>query len=117
MSEDTLHKALVSALRRARIPHIHLPNAVKRSRGQRSRALVMGATSPKGYPLLGGTGFPDLLILGPRVCAIELKSPTGRTSQAQRAWLAHLAEIGIPTRVSSDLAECLEWLREQGYPV
>src|SRR6266536_911398 len=40
-----------------------------------------------------GAGFPDcILVRGPRLLAVELKSETGQLRDEQRAWLAALAE-------------------------
>ena len=42
-----------------------------------------------------GAGFPDLVLVGPRVIFAELKSQRGRVSAAQRAWLDALSEAGV----------------------
>jgi hypothetical protein len=53
-------------------------------------------------------GFPDLtLVRGPRLVFVELKAETGRTSEAQDAWLAALAAASTEVYVfrPSDLDE------------
>jgi hypothetical protein len=45
-------------------------------------------------------GFPDLVLVRERVVFAELKSATGRLSQAQRTWLDRLTAAG---------AECYCW--------
>jgi len=46
------------------------------------------------------SGFPDLfMVRGRRAIAAELKSDTGRVTEAQDVWLAALAEAGVETFV------------------
>lgn len=39
-------------------------------------------------------GFPDIVIFGSRMAAIELKVEGGRVGKEQEEWLAHLSAIG-----------------------
>lgn len=52
-------------------------------------------------PVAGdGAGFPDLvLVRGPRLIFAELKTDTGRTSPAQREWLAALGDTAAEVYV------------------
>ena len=56
--------------------------------------------TPRGYqtPIQGDVGFPDLVLAkGGRVILAELKTDTGKTSQAQRDWMfASGAELWRP---------------------
>lgn len=49
-------------------------------------------------PIQGDPGFPDLVLVHPRrglVVFAELKRQGGRTTAAQRAWLADLRQVGV----------------------
>jgi len=51
-------------------------------------------------PIQGDAGFPDLVLTrGKRVLFVELKSATGRLSQAQRRWLIALRSSGADVHV------------------
>jgi len=62
----------------------------------------------------GDAGFPDLVMIrGKRVLFVELKSATGRLSQAQRRWLVALRSSGADVCVwrSVDWPEAEAMLR------
>ncbi len=44
-------------------------------------------------------GFPDLLLVGPKTVAVEVKGTGDSLSQHQRDWLARFEESGIETLV------------------
>ena len=119
--EEPIHCAVVAQLRLARVAFIHSHNPGRIGPRQQARMKALGATSPKGHPLLGGTGLPDLLILTPPPvggyvgAALEIKAPGGRVSPAQTAWLSYLVTFGWATRVGVGKDECLAVLREWGY--
>lgn len=121
--EDQIHRAIVAKLRGAGVAFFHLYNPGTMTPHARAKAKALGATSPKGSPLLGGTGVPDLMIITPPPCggyvgaALELKAPHGRARPEQREWLARLASIGWATAVVYGEAEALERLRLWGYAV
>ena len=75
------------------------------------------ALTSRGWrtPVSGdGAGFPDLLLVRrARILAVELKSPRGRATEAQLAWLAAFSECGVETHVwqPSDWDQVVEALR------
>lgn len=64
-------------------------------------------------PLKSAPGWPDLVLVGPRVLFRELKTETGRVSPAQEEWLADLTAAGVDAGVwkPSDWAEILRTLQ------
>ena len=81
------------------------------------RAHFRPAPSAQGWrtPVEGdGAGFPDLvLVRPPRVLFVELKSDTGKLTDAQRVWLNQLSLCGQEFYVwrPSDWARVEEALR------
>jgi len=77
----------------------HAPNGGKRPRGEAGKLKAMGVKK----------GFPDLFL--PKVCgqwmglAIELKSPTGKTSPDQDDWLCMLQGQGYLCAVCRTFTE------------
>lgn len=51
-----------------------------------------------------GAGFPDCILVRDRIIAAELKSGTGKVTDAQRDWLERLAAAGV---------ECYTWRETQ----
>lgn len=92
--EESLHKACVELLAWLSSRHpilqwmLHVPNGGKRPKGEAGRLKAMGVRP----------GVPDLLLPIPSGnwsgLAVELKSPTGRLSPAQAAWLDRLEQAG-----------------------
>nr|WP_241839296.1 VRR-NUC domain-containing protein [Rhodoferax antarcticus] len=92
--EEDLHRQCVQWVELMAHAHpilawmLHVPNGGKRPHGEAGKLKAMGAKP----------GFPDLFL--PKVCsgftglAIELKSPTGRLSEAQGLWLGELKGEG-----------------------
>lgn len=109
--EEQIHRALAAHLR-VRLPKPwmfwHTPNggyrtpveaAVMKSIGQRS-------------------GMPDLLLAGEgRVIGVEVKTPKGTLSPAQKDTIAALAEAGIPTIIVRSVDEAEAVLRQMGVPL
>lgn len=85
---------------------IHPPNGGKRPKGEAGKLKAMGVKP----------GVPDLIL--PLSCgqwkglAIELKSPTNKTSAAQAAWLARLEADGWLVGVVRTLDGAIEIIKQ-----
>jgi hypothetical protein len=44
-------------------------------------------------------GFPDLILVGPKMLAVEVKGDGDRISEAQEGWLAAFERAGVETLV------------------
>lgn len=44
-------------------------------------------------------GFPDLILVGPKMLAVECKGDGDKISEAQEAWLAAFEKAGVQTLV------------------
>lgn len=97
MTERQLHIAIIRALRERGILAIHVPNEGARSGREAGIARMMGVLP----------GVPDILCLDALV-AIEVKTPTGRTSKAQDLFLRALRACGWETGVARSVADALE---------
>lgn len=115
--EERLQRALVAYLRAA-LPapwfFFHPPNGGGRSKAEAGVLKALG-TMP---------GLPDLWVVGahppfviPRIVCLEVKSPTGRLSPAQRDAILALERCGIPTTVVRSVAEADAALRAAGVPL
>lgn len=103
--EESLHKACVELLAWLSSRHpilqwmLHVPNGGKRPKGEAGRLKAMGVRP----------GVPDLLLPIPSGnwsgLAVELKSPTGRLSPAQAAWLDRLEQAGYLVAVCRSIEE------------
>ncbi len=119
--EEQIHLSVVGHLRKNNVSFFHLYNPGSMTPYARSKAKSLGATSPNGLPLLGGTGVPDLVIITPPPCggyvaaALELKAPKGKPSAAQLVWLDYMASRRWAAAVAYGEAEALERLRAWGY--
>jgi len=91
-----LHDALLTDLKRRGIPYIHSrmdkPSTIRR-------------------------GWPDVTaMLGIRVCCIELKAKGGALSEDQKTVITELQTAGVPVLVSSDLAESINFVKQNLLP-
>lgn len=89
MREDTLHKGVVQMLRYLRPDCLwfHVPNQGNFPVQYRKKLADMGLRP----------GVADLVFInGDQTAFIELKTPTGRQSQAQKAFQAECEQQGIP---------------------
>ena len=58
-------------------------------------------------------GLPDLLVLrGGRMCWLEVKTPTGRTSRVQDVVIAKIKRYGVPVAVVRSPEEALEFVSD-----
>jgi VRR-NUC domain-containing protein len=111
MSESSDQTALFDLLARAtpRYPVLayvaHVPNGEKRDKATAARLKAMGVRAglvdilffQRYYDATANVDYAGL--------AIELKTATGRTSDDQERWLAHLRGVGWRCEV------CREWTR------
>lgn len=101
MTEDQIHKAVVSHLNARSAPGtfwFHPANDGKRSFATANRLRSMGMVA----------GLPDLIILrGGEVFALELKSAKGRVSPSQHLVHAAMQEAGAKTSIANDLDKAL----------
>lgn len=102
------HRVLASALRRAGLFWIHVPNEGKRSARQ-GYALKMMGMAP---------GCPDFLIFTRPPVAIEMKRQKGgRVSEAQREFMQQLAGEGWRCFVTYGAEAAFKALGESGHKV
>lgn len=60
-------------------------------------------------------GLPDRLVIFPtgQIRFVELKTPVGRLSPAQKVWHARAARLGVPVAVLHSPQQIVEWIREE----
>lgn len=107
--EERLQVAIVEHLRLlapANVIWYAVPNGEKRSKRTAGRLKAQGVVS----------GISDLafVLSDGRAAFLELKSPTGRLSPAQKAFGERCAAMEVEYAVSSDLDQCLSILRAWG---
>jgi hypothetical protein len=62
------------------------------------------------------SGVPDLLLVkSGKLCALELKSPTGRLSKTQQQTIAQLQQAGVVVAVAHDIDTALDKLQLCGF--
>ena len=107
--EAMLQRALMQHVfaRSARGTYVFaVPNGGKRSRISSAIFKGLGVRA----------GVPDLIcIKAGQVCAIELKSPTGRLSKHQRATIDELTAAGCLVRVIDNIDDAVAWLEKLGF--
>lgn len=101
LSEAAIHKAVIAHWR-----HFGLPNTLV------ATVPNMGAMGQYGLT----KGLPDLLILAPSlpVGFIELKSETGRVSEAQLHFQSHCERLRIPFAITRGREEPIRLLELWG---
>ena len=77
-----------------------------------NRVRLLGGQSFKFAPLVKGN--PDRIVLmpGSRMFLVELKTPTGSLSTAQKVWHNKAARLGTPVYVLTNRGEALQWFRD-----
>jgi hypothetical protein len=101
-----LRKALAKIAPGVRL--IAIPNGAQRTVWAAMKAKQEGMAS----------GFPDCEILWNGGHAyVELKTRTGKLSDAQHLWLNWLTQNGHSCGVFRSVATCLTWLHDLGAPV
>ena len=84
---------------------LHPANGGARSKAEAARFKAEGVVA----------GAPDLLLFADgRAFSLELKTPTGRVSEAQKAMHQRLAAAGVEVRVAFGLNEALQTLARWG---
>lgn len=111
--EESLQRQVASFLR-ATVPAppmgpvwFHVPNGGARSRAEAGIFKAMGVRA----------GMLDLVFLWRRSFLIELKGPNGSLSLEQKATIADLELLGIPTFVCRSMDEVQAALNEMGVPL
>jgi hypothetical protein len=62
------------------------------------------------------SGVPDLLLVkSGKLCALELKSPTGKLSETQQQTIAQLQQPGVVVAVAHDIDTALDKLQLWGF--
>ena len=56
-------------------------------------------------------GTPDLLVIAPVWCFLEVKTAKGRLNDDQKAWHAKAKKRGVPVKVVRSLSEALKELK------
>ena len=113
--EADLQRAIVQALYAALPPKaiVHCSANEVRAGGAKGRRDQGLALSMGVYP-----GFTDLLvILGGRVMFLEVKTPSGSLSAAQRAFRDRVCAQGLPWAVVRSVDDALDALRAHDFPV
>ena len=106
--EDKLHKAIVEYLQLAAHPRLlywHTPNSALIKPGQRIYFAQLGV-------LPGMADFCFVLPLYREPAFMELKARLGILSEAQQAFQARCAVLGLRYRVCRDLDSAIDVLRE-----
>lgn len=105
-TEEAIHRAVVELLARAARPGVawtHMPAGEARAKGVGGKLKGMGVQA----------GWPDIvLVRAGRLFGLELKTPTGRVSPAQRTAHASLSAAGAIVRVCYGLDPAIETLRD-----
>lgn len=57
-------------------------------------------------------GTPDLLLLTPELCFLEVKTPTGRLTPEQLRWHDRAASRGVPVRIVRSVSAALQVVAE-----
>ena len=107
--EYALHKSIVDALERFRLPGViwfHCPSGIHAS------AKAMIRMKPLGF--IAGVADLCISIPGNRFCFMEIKTPSGRLSEHQEAFLAGMERNGHRTAVVRSVDEAMFVLRDWG---
>lgn len=108
--EGRLQRAVAAYLTLA-LPDDAVFTAIPSGGGGRLRGAILNGMGLKA-------GCPDLLVAyRSRVLMIELKTPVGRISPAQKAFHRLLDRAGIPTVICRSLIEVAHSLMEFGIPL
>lgn len=108
--EDRLHKSIWQQLQ-----HIIPDDATAQSFENRQNGPIEGRRR-KGRGCL--PGWPDIgVVWNTRTYYIELKTPTGRLSEAQKQRHAELKAAGAPLAVCRSLEDVLFFLERHGMPL
>lgn len=118
MTEHALHQAVAQYLRLALRPPVYWTSidhgAGKMSLAAAARAKARGVKA----------GLPDILVFVPRdgggasvVIGIELKTPVGRLSTAQKETHEQMTAAGARCRVARSLEHVEDILRANGVPL
>lgn len=106
--EDEIHQQIVAELRLAGLQDhefFHAANEGKCSPRMAARRKAFGVNA----------GVPDLIFVGTPPRALELKSETGKLSDAQKLWIASAIAKGWDVAVEKGLENARARLRAWGY--
>lgn len=107
--EAVIQRAIIARLKLSGIVCHHSPNAARRSVNAGRRIKADGMI----------TGWPDLIVVGPEglVAFLEVKTPRGKLSEAQREIGMALCRMGHTWQVVRSQDEAVTWLQAWGWDV
>jgi hypothetical protein len=104
-TERQVHLGVARYLNLRRAVWFHTPNGGSRNVIEAARFKSLGVRP----------GIPDIVILAPCLCALELKRERrSSTTDAQKAWLQAFADAGFKVAVARGIDDALAKLKEWG---
>lgn len=115
-TEEQIQRAIVQWARLQLIPEViffHVPNGEKRSLATGARLKAMGVLA----------GVPDLVLMWggidchPRILFVEVKTPKGRVSRAQKEFVPLAGYVGAKWEIARSLGDFIAICGAHGVPM